>query len=49
MAFNNTNTHPQMPGAFGDGERDEFGLTEDDYEQMMNEVTGMLSCSSKRC
>ena len=49
MAFNNQHMQPQMPGAYPDADRDEFGLTQADYEQMLNEVTGKFSSSSKRC
>ena len=50
MAFNNNRyTQPQMPGAFPDADRDEFGLTKADYEQMMDEVDGKLLSSSNSC
>lgn len=38
MAFNNRTRHYQMPGAFPGAERDEFGYTEADYVQMMDDV-----------
>ena len=40
MAFNYQPQQFQMPGAFPDADRDEYGYTEDDYVQMMDEYAG---------
>lgn len=39
----------QIPGAFPDADRDEYGLTQADYERLMNEIDGKSSCGSMRC
>ena len=38
MAFNNQLREYQMPGAFPETDRDEFGYTPGDYVQMMHEI-----------
>ncbi len=39
MSFNNNQSRVyQMPGAFPDAEKDEFGYTEEDYLGMMDDV-----------
>ena len=39
MAFNSQPRQPRGPGTFSNVERDEYGYTEEDYVQMMDDVT----------
>lgn len=39
MAFNNQPGQPGMPGNFSNVERDEYGYTEEEYVQMMDDVS----------